>query len=100
MAFGATRIVQTWILDHVDAKADIFNDLQAKLSYEFRDWGLLKQCFLAGDSNSTDREGHRGLAQVGDTLMGLVVICDGTAKGRSRGRSSDVTFECELTRRV
>jgi hypothetical protein len=32
--------------------------------------------------------------------MGLVVICDGTAKGHSRGRSSDVTFECELTRRV
>jgi hypothetical protein len=57
---------------------------QFVLPYTFRDASLLRKALRSGDSNSDDREGHRGMAQVGDALMGFVIISEGFARGLSR----------------
>lgn len=67
----------SWVLGH----------LQAKMSYLFKDLSLLEKMLTAGDSNSDDREGHRGMAQLGDSLMGTVILSDGLERGLSRSRS-------------
>ena len=66
-----------WVLDH----------LQDKMSYWFTDLLLLGKTLVPGDSNSDDREGHRGMAQLGDSLMGAVILSDGLERGLSRGES-------------
>jgi hypothetical protein len=73
---------------------------QFVLPYTFRDASLLRKALRSGDSNSDDREGHRGLAQVGDALMGFVIISEGFARGLSRSihiRSSLFHFPIRLT---
>lgn len=65
-----------WVLDH----------LQAKISYRFTTLSLLEKTLIAGDSNSDDREGHRGMAQLGDSLIGTVILSDGVARGFSRSK--------------
>lgn len=69
-----------WVLDH----------LQASMSYRFTNLSLLEKTLIAVDSNSDDREGHRGMAQLGDSFMGTVMLCDGLERGLSR---SECYFE-------
>lgn len=45
---------------------------------------LLRTALRSGDGNSDGREGHRGMAQVGDALMGFIIISEGFARGLSR----------------
>lgn len=56
------------------------------MSYWFKEPELLRRALTAGDSNSDDREGHRGMAQLGDSLMGTVILSDGLERGLSRGK--------------
>jgi hypothetical protein len=73
---------------------------QFVLPYTFRDASLLRKALRSGDSNSDDREGNRGMAQVGDALMGFVIISEGFARGLSRSihiRSSLFHFLTRLT---
>ena len=67
----------SWVLDY----------LQVQMSYSFTNLRLLEHSLVVGDSNSDDREGHRGMAQLGDNLMGTVILSDGLERGRSRSRS-------------
>lgn len=59
-------------------------DAQRILPYDFRDPELLRKALTAGDTNSDNREGNRGLAQVGDTLMNVVIKTEGFQSGFSR----------------
>ena len=60
---------------------------QLIIPYTFRDLSLLRKALTAGDSNSDDREGHRGMAQLGDTLMSFVITSEGFDRGISRSVS-------------
>ncbi len=66
----------SWVLDH----------LQAKMSFCFTNLRSLEKTLIEGDSNSDDREGHRGMAQLGDSLMGTVMLKDGLERGLSRSQ--------------
>lgn len=57
---------------------------QFVLPYTFRDTSLFSKALRSGDSNSDDREGHRGMAQVGDALMSFVIMNEGFNRGISR----------------
>ena len=52
--------------------------------YQFRDAALLWKAFIAGDSNSDDREGNRRMAQLGDVLVSFVITSEGYDRGISR----------------
>lgn len=58
------------------------------MRYEFKNLALLNKALVAGDTNSDDREGNRGLAMLGDSLMNVAIISDGLANGRSRGKTA------------
>jgi dsRNA-specific ribonuclease len=62
---------------------------QLLLPYTFHDLLLLHKALISGDSNSDDREGHRGMAQVGDALMRFVIMSEGFDRGLSRSEYSD-----------
>ncbi len=64
----------------------VLHHLQAKISYRFTNLWLLEKILIAGDSNSDDREGHRGMAQLGDSLMGTVILSDGLERGLSQSK--------------
>ncbi|KAK3613260.1 hypothetical protein LTR56_027989 [Elasticomyces elasticus] len=57
------------------------------MSYRFTDLLLLGKTLVPGDTNSDDREGHRKMAQLGDSLMGTVILSDGLERGLSRSES-------------
>ena len=76
------------IIARVMAPTWALENLQAKMLYGFKDPLLLEKAMVAGDSNSDDREGHRGMAQLGDSLMGTVILSDGLERGFPRSRSS------------
>ena len=61
------------------------------IPYQFRDLALLRKAFIAGDSNSDDREGHRGMAQLGDALVSFVITSEGYDRGISRRISTLLT---------
>lgn len=71
------------------APSRVLEDLQNRVLYEFRDHFLLEKIFVAGDTNGDDREGHRGMAQLGDSLIGTVMLIDGLRRGLSRSKSWD-----------
>ena len=54
------------------------------IPYQFRSLALLQKAFIAGDTNSDDREGHRGMAQLGDALISFVITSEGYDRGISR----------------
>ncbi|KAK4551475.1 hypothetical protein LTR86_011152 [Recurvomyces mirabilis] len=83
-------MAQPWVLDF----------LQEKLSYPFKDLSLLKKTLVAGDSNSNDYEGHRGMAQLGDSLMGTVIMSDGLERGLSRNELQSEALWEDLSRRM
>ena len=60
-------------------------EAELALPYRFRNLSLLRKALIAGDTNSNDREGHRGMAQVGDALMSFAIISEGFDRGISRG---------------
>lgn len=66
---------------------------QLIIPYDFQDLSLLRTALTAGDTNSDDREGNRGLAQVGDTLMSLVIKTQGFQSGFSRSVFSPCLFQ-------
>ncbi len=68
------------------APLSVLDHLQANISYRFTTLSLLEKILIAGDSNSDDREGHRGMAQLGDSLMGTVILSDGLERGLSRSK--------------
>ena len=57
---------------------------QIIIPYKFTQISLLQKAMTAGDSNSDDREGQRGLAQVGDALISFVIMNEGFERGLSR----------------
>lgn len=66
---------EPWVLEYIQCGV---------LSYLFKDLALLVKALVSGDSNSADREGNRGLAQLGDAVMSMVIISEGLKKGVSR----------------
>ncbi len=56
------------------------------MSFCFTNLRSLEKTLIEGDSNSDDREGHRGMAQLGDSLMGTVMLKDGLERGLSRSQ--------------
>lgn len=65
---------------------------QAIITHQFRGVELLRKALTAGDTNSDDREGHRGMSQVGDALMSFVILSEGLEQGISRSTDSYMTF--------
>ena len=61
------------------------------IPYQFRNPALLQKVFIAGDTNSDDREGHRGMAQVGDALISFVITSEGFDRGISRRTATLLT---------
>ncbi|KAK6440393.1 hypothetical protein LTR95_003384 [Oleoguttula sp. CCFEE 5521] len=59
------------------------------MSYRFKTRRFLEKTLIAGDSNSDDREGHRGMAQLGDSWMGTVIYTDGMERGLTRRERQD-----------
>ena len=62
-------------------------EAQVFIPYKFQDVSLLRKALTAGDSNADDREGHRGMAQVGDALMSFVIMSEGFDRGMSRSKT-------------
>ena len=58
--------------------------LQRMLPDIYKDPSYLDKALTAGDSESEDREGQRGLSQVGDALMRFIILCEGFHRGLSR----------------
>ena len=58
--------------------------LQRMLPDIYVDLSYLDKALTAGDSESEDREGQRGLSQVGDALMRFIILCEGFQRGLSR----------------
>ena len=67
--------------------ASKWQTLQAQLliPHTFNNILFLQKAFTAGDSNSDDRDGHRGMSQVGDALMNFVMMNEGFLRGIPRG---------------
>lgn len=70
------------------ATESILDELQSKMAYRFTNLRLLEDCLVAGDSNSDNREGHRGVAQLGDSLMSTAALTDGLTRSLPRGEHS------------
>lgn len=60
---------------------------QAFLPHYFQNQDLLRNALIAADSNRDDRDGHRSLAQLGDQLIGFVLMSEGYDRGLSRRKS-------------
>ena len=76
------------------APTQCLDDLQMTMSYRFKNRLLLERVFIAGDTNSNDREGHRGVAQFGDSLMSMVIKSDGLERGLSRSTTWCHPLDC------
>lgn len=63
--------------------------LQQMLPYIYKDPSYLEKSLTAGDTESEDREGQRGLSQVGDALMRFMILCEGFRHGLSRSKLVD-----------
>jgi hypothetical protein len=61
--------------------------LQQMLPHIYNDPSYLEKALTAGDTESEDREGHRGLSQVGDALTRFLILCEGFRHGLSRSMS-------------
>ncbi|KAK5997727.1 hypothetical protein PT974_00083 [Cladobotryum mycophilum] len=78
------------------------HEIQNILAYEFRDFELVSEAFQApgaGQSLSRDnarRHGNKGLAQIGDAVLRLVIIDDGIMEGASTKQCHD-THEAEAS---
>lgn len=62
------------------------------LSHQYKDISHLDKALTAGDTESADREGQRGLSQVGDALMRFIILYEGFIQGLSRS-TSDHAFQ-------
>lgn len=79
------------------APTQFLDDLQMTMSYRFKNRPSLERVFIAGDTNSNDREGHRGVAQFGDSLMSMVIKSDGLERGLSRSTTWYHPLNCADT---